>query len=312
MKTLVLLSLFVVPLAASAQVLYSDGFESFTAGSFIAESNSTNWGTWSALPGGSEDAQVSAAYAHAGTNSVAIIATSAAGGTTDLLLKLGDKTSGVYALSFWMYIPTGKGGYFNIQHNEDAAPAQYAIDVTFPADGSVFVDSGDTATIGTYPHDEWFQVVISVNFNGTIAALVVGTNTAYLWASNTSNNVTTLNDKLGSVDFYAYAGGTDLGEYYIDDVEYLDLGGIGFEEVFSAKPSSFPNPTKDVVSVQLANPLSQQATVELLDVTGAVVTTPLNIASNTLRFDLSELADGVYFARIVDGGKQVVEKLVKN
>ena len=95
-------------------------------------------------------------------------------------------------------------------------------------------------------------------------------------------------------------------------MEYLDLGGIGFEEVFSAKPNSFPNPTNALVTVQLANALSQQATVELLDVTGAVVTTPLNIASNTLRFDLSELADGVYFARISDAGKQVVAKVVKN
>ena len=312
MKTAVLLSLFVVPFAASAQVLYSDGFESFTAGSFIAASNGTNWSTWAAMPGGAEDAQVSAAYAHAGTNSVAIIATSAAGGTTDLLLKLGDKITGVYALSFWMYIPTGKGGYFNIQHNEDAAPAQYAIDVTFPADGSVLVDAGDTATIGTYPHDEWFNVLVAVDLNGMNSTLLVGNGALYSWASNTSNNVTTLNNKLGSVDFYAFAGGTDLGEYYIDDVEYVDLTTIGFDELPSSKPNFFPNPTHADVTVRLANALSLQAIVQLIDVTGVVVATPLTIASNTLRFDLSELADGVYFARIIDGGKQVVEKVVKN
>ncbi|MBN1337801.1 MAG: hypothetical protein JXA03_00680, partial [Bacteroidales bacterium] len=92
--------------------LYFDDFESYSVGQFLAVENPTWWTTWSNLPGSSEDAPITDAMAHSGTKSVLVQ------GSTDAILKLGDKTSGVYDLDFWYYIPTGFAGYYNIQHYE--------------------------------------------------------------------------------------------------------------------------------------------------------------------------------------------------
>lgn len=299
--------------AAHAQtVLYTDDFESYAAGALIAEANGTNWGTWSNAPGGAEDAPITDAYALSGTKSIAVVSDAVAGGPADLLLKLGDRTSGVYTLDFSMYIPSGMGGYFNLQHNEDAAPAQYAIDVTFLANGNILVDPGDTATIGTYVPGEWFNVSLAVDLDNETAALLVGANAPYLWASNTSNNVTTLNNQLGSIDFFAYGGGTDLGEYYVDDVTFTQFGGIGLNEWIADQALVFPNPVRDLLTVSLTGRLSNQATVELLSVTGQAVVVPVNITGQRVELSMHDVADGVYVVRITDGDRRLVERVVKN
>lgn len=315
MKKALLVSLFSVPCLLAAQsVIYTDDFESYTAGDYIAQSNGTDWSTWSADPGGTEDAQVSDAYAQSGSNSVGIISTSAAnGGPTDLLLKLGDKTAGIYNLSFSLYIPSGKGGYFNLQHHENVTPAQYAIDVTFTADGNAaVVTTGTTSVpIGTYPHDAWFNVSLDIDLGATTSSLVVAGNPAYTWASNTSSNVTTLVNQIGAIDFYAYAGGVDLGEMYIDDLTYSDLSSIGVSENTELAVSTYPNPTKDVVNVTLASALSAQATVQLMDLTGSMVNASTLVNDNTIRVNMKTVPAGVYFLRVTDGNLQTVQRLIK-
>ncbi|MCI1751685.1 MAG: T9SS type A sorting domain-containing protein [Flavobacteriales bacterium] len=315
MKKALLVSLIALPgLLAAQSVIYTDDFESYTAGDMIAASDGTNWSTWSAAPGGTEDAPVSTAWAQSGSNSIAIIATSTTLGPTDLLLKLGNKTAGIYNLSFSLYIPTGKGGYFNLQHNENVTPPQYAIDVTFTADGNAaVVTTGTTSVpIGTYPHDEWFNVSMDIDLGATTSSLEVASNPAYTWASNTSSNVTTLNNQIGAIDFFAYAGGTDLGEMYIDDLTYTDNTSIGVTETAGTVLGAYPNPTRDAVTVTLAAPLSTSASVQLRDVTGSLVSAPLKVDGNKISTDLRSVPAGVYFLRVTDGAVQAVNRLVKN
>ncbi|MGV9013381.1 MAG: T9SS type A sorting domain-containing protein [Flavobacteriales bacterium] len=315
MKKAILVSLFSVPCMLAAQsVLYTDDFESYAVGDMIAESNMADWSTWSAAPGGTEDGMISDAFAQSGSNSIAIIASGAGGGPNDLLLKLGNKTAGIYNLSFSLYIPSGKGGYFNLQHNENITPAEYAIDVTFTADGNAaVVTSGVTSVpIGTYPHDEWFSVSMDINLGTTTSSLVVASNAAYTWASNTSSNVATLNNKIGAIDFFAYAGGVDLGEMYIDDLTYSDNTSIGVAETLGTVEGAYPNPTRDAVTIALASPLSASATVQLRDVTGSLITIPVKVDGNKISTDLRSVPAGVYFLRVSDGTVQAVHRLVKN
>jgi hypothetical protein len=316
MKRALLVPLVALPgLLAAQAVLYTDDFENYTAGDFIAQSNGTDWSTWSAAPGGTEDAPVSNAFAQSGSNSVAIISTSAAnGGPTDLLLKLGDKTIGIYNLSFSLYIPTGKGGYFNMQHHENATPAEYAIDVIFTADGNASVITTGTTEvpIGTYPHDEWFDVSLDIDLGAMSSSLVVADNAAFTWASNTSSNVATLTNQIGAIDFFAYAGGTDLGEMYIDDLTYSDNSTTGVAKVVGTAESAYPNPTRDAVTIVTASPLSGAATIQLRDVTGTLVAAPLKVDGNKVRADLRSVPSGVYFLSIGDGMLQTVHRLVKN
>ncbi len=315
MKKALLVSLFTVPCMLVAQtVLYTDDFESYAVGNMIAASNGTNWSTWSVDPGGTEDAPISSAYAQSGANSVGLISTSAAnGGPADLLLKLGNKTTGVYNLTFSLYIPTGKGGYFNLQHHEDVSVAQYAIEVMMPANGSVMATTGATAqNIGTYPHDEWFTVSLDINLGDISSTLTISGNSPYAWASNTSSNVATLNNQIGCLDFFAYGGGTDLGEMYIDDVTYTDNTTVGVAEAASIVAGAYPNPTCDAITVTLATALSPTAIVQLRDVTGSLVTVPVRVDGNQIVANLRSVSVGVYFLRVTDGAVQTVHRLVKN
>ena len=137
-------------------------------------------------------------------------------------------------------------------------------------------------------------------------------NAPYAWASNTSSNVATLNNQLGCMDFFAYGGGTDLGEMYIDDVTYTDNTTVGMAEAASIVARAYPNPTRDAVTITLASPLSANAIVHLHDVTGSLVTVPVQVDGDQISTNLHSVPAGVYFLRVKDGAAQTVHRLVKN
>ncbi|MBP5206775.1 MAG: hypothetical protein J6Z44_08305, partial [Bacteroidales bacterium] len=108
----ILLSLMFVFAATSLMfaqtVVFSDNFDSYTAGSHLAQSNSA-WTTWSNAPGGAEDGVISTAQAVSTPNSLYI------SGSNDQVYPFGNYTTGHYTLTFNYYVPsTGNGAYFNI------------------------------------------------------------------------------------------------------------------------------------------------------------------------------------------------------
>ena len=106
-----LLVLFAATSFAFAQtVVFSDNFDSYTAGVHLAQSNPA-WTTWTNSPGSSEDGVISNAQAASAPNSLLV------SGSVDQVFPFGNYTTGHYTVSFNMYIPsTGNGAYFNIQH----------------------------------------------------------------------------------------------------------------------------------------------------------------------------------------------------
>ena len=73
-------------------VVFSDNFDSYTAGSHLAQSNSA-WTTWSSAPGSSEDGVISSAQAASAPNSLYI------SGSNDQLYPFGNYTTGHYPSS---------------------------------------------------------------------------------------------------------------------------------------------------------------------------------------------------------------------
>lgn len=312
-RQLPLLASFALITAASGQsVLFTETFETYVPPALIAQSNPVIWDTWSHAPGGTEDAPVTAAQAHTGTNSALWTAASATGGPNDVLLLLGDRTTGAYALDFWMYIPTGKGGYFNIQHLP--ALTQYAADFTFLADGTVEVLNSNTTTTGTYPHDVWFQCSLVVNLNAATATFAVDLTVVHTWPFNTPATTGASSNALSSIDFYTYAGGTDLPEFYVDDITFFDLGNVGMSEQVPTTASVYPNPANDVVTVELPN-ASTAAVVSLLDATGRSVMQVRSMEQRgthaRTQLNMSGLPSGLYFVRILDGDTEVVRRVTK-
>ncbi|MFZ1332130.1 MAG: T9SS type A sorting domain-containing protein [Flavobacteriales bacterium] len=300
-------------LATNAQtVIYSDDFESFTAGDMVAATDPVNWAIW---PGGG-DQVITTAFANSGANSIACIAATAAGGPGDLLLRLGDKTTGSYTLSWNMYVPAGKGGYFNIQHIEIPAAGSFAAEVIFVDGGTISgMAAGDSIT-GTFPQDTWFSVGMLFDLTAMTAVITVDGNVLSSFAFNTLTDGMAGPNQLGSIDFYSYGGGAPaLGEFYIDDVLYVDLAtdiSVG-ENSASNTISIYPVPTHNLLSITNGN-ANGAASWQLVDLNGRLVMNAVQTiaAGTTDQVDISGLASGIYMMEIQSSNTRERHRIVRN
>jgi hypothetical protein len=232
---LVLLCVIFTSGVVSAQtLLYEDDFESYTTGGYVAEQNPDWWITWSGGTGGGEDGIISETVSHSPVKSVLIDET---GGATDLLWLLGDKTSDLYNVSFWMYVPSGYGGYYNFQHFE-APGIEWAIEMYFHTDGSTrFIIAGDDIVMN-YPHDTWFYMEHIIDLDSEIAQAYMDGVLITEWLWSLQYNGTPGANQLGAIDFFAGAEGADTPKYYFDDVKYTQ-GIIPPGPIITVDPGQF-------------------------------------------------------------------------
>jgi len=169
------------------------------------------------VEGTAEDGIVSDEYAYAGENSVLI----PEGGVTDVILKLGNLSSGNYRLEWQMYVPDGKMAYYNIQETEIPGVAWnlelYFGDITSGEGEFTVPAAGPTFT---YPVDQWFKVEHLVDLDANTIEVYI-------------DGILVLSDayagNLGGVDFYSASG---TNRFYLDDILYT--------EVVGAEPCAIP------------------------------------------------------------------------
>ena len=77
---------------------------------------------------------------------------------------------------------------------------------------------------------------------------------------------------------------------------------------------NYPNPFNPVTTINYSIPQKGMVTVKVFDVTGKLVKTLVNetieAGSNSVVFDASSLASGVYFYNIVSGGFTDTKKMI--
>ncbi|MBI9039738.1 MAG: hypothetical protein JEY97_16550, partial [Bacteroidales bacterium] len=221
---LIILTAFFISGLLSAQVLlYEDDFESYLTGSYLAEQNPNWWTTWSGNVGGGEDGIISEDFALSGTKSILI---DEIGGPTDLLWLLGDKVSGLYHVNFWMYVPSGYCAYYNFQHMEPPG-VEWAFEMYFHTDGTCkFLIAGETLEDYTYTHDTWIYFEHVINLENDFARIYIDGEFIFEWQWSLQAHGVAGTNQLGAIDFYAGGEGTDASKYYLDDVEYINLGWI--------------------------------------------------------------------------------------
>jgi len=311
-KPLLLLCSVALITAASAQtVLILENFEAYPAGAAPATVNPLYWALW---PGGG-DQVVTDSIAHGSTKSMACIATTTGGGPGDLLLKLGDKTSGSYGLSWWMYVPAGKGGYFNIQHIEAVTTGSFAAEVKFRDGGTVWLLTEGDSVSGSYPQDAWFQVNMFFDLAAQEASLLIGLTPIDTWAFNTLSTGATGPNQLGAINFYSFGGAAPtLGEYYVDDISYIQLPSIGIEETSSSNAFNvYPVPSSNTITI--ANERSNDAAQwRMLDMSGREVmaSTARVVAGGKSVVDISALALGAYTMEVLHGNVRERHTVVRN
>ncbi len=220
MKKILLFNLMLVALSLTTKaqtILYSNNFDAYTDGGFLGTQAGLPFTTWSNAPGGTEDAVISTAFANSPSNSVFVASSS-----DDVILKLGNKTSGKFNVSFYYYIPLGFGGYFNLQHFE-APGNQWANEVYFGNNGNGNLEANGVTTNFTHPNDAWFLIENHVDIDNDTAALFINGVHIYTWPFATQAGGGVGAAQLGGVNFYGGSISGQTPKYYFDDVTYTEL-----------------------------------------------------------------------------------------
>ncbi len=241
-KFYLMISLLMLTGLLQAQtVLFSDNFDSYTAGQRLCSQNNTDWTTWSNAPGTSEDAYVSSEQAYSGVNSLKIA------GTNDIIYRFSNQTSGVFDIEFRYFVPSsGNGAYFNIQHYYNPG-VEWAFECFLYNSGSGYVTINGANTNFNIPADAWFPVKVHVDLDNNSATLTVNGVDVITWPFNYTSDNTSGICQLGSVNFYAGAPGTGTvqGTYYVDD--------FVFTEVTAANDGHFVFTPNEDINIQTSN-----------------------------------------------------------
>ena len=224
--------------------IYCDDFEAYAPGEWIAEEDPVNWATWGAAPGTPEDGLISDAQAYSGDVSVLC---EGAGGLTDLVWKLGDKTSGSFEVDWYMYVPAGAAAYYNFQKTETPG-TEWAMEIYFYTDGTAEFQIDQTViTAFNYTQDTWFYMHHVIDLDADLAEAYIDGTLLHSW---TWSNAGLL--QLGGVDFFT---SDDTYTFYFDDVCYLQTGGSN-DPAIVVTPSIFQkiieqgNSEDDVLNIE--------------------------------------------------------------
>jgi len=196
--------------------LYSDDFESYAVGSYMAESNPDWWTTWGNAPGTGEDGYISDNFANSPTKALFI---DPADGLTDLILKLGNKTSGAYLVKWYMYVESGYQGYYNFQHFESPG-IEWAFDIFYYSNGTGTLTVGNVDYTFNYPVGTWFLVEHEININEDLATFICNGTEVHSWPFSYESGGTGGTNQLGGVDFWT---DDNTFRFYVDDLDYAPL-----------------------------------------------------------------------------------------
>jgi len=312
--TILLAFLFVG--AMSAQVIQNpeveDDYDFYTLGDI--SSQNTWWRTWSGVEGGAEDGDVVDVLSQSGTQSLNIDGS----GIMDQLLRIdSEPATGLYLIEWAMYVPAGKGAYFNMQaagvpEGDAWVQALMGGNVYFNCGGA---DAGHGIVTGTidcsfdpgvdseftFPHDEWFKVT------------AIYDNDAQTWGMKV-NDVLQFEDHTYAFGAQVFAGVSAIdffsadtnNEYYVDDT-YAGEGVLGLADIQAKGFSAYPNPVQNRLNL---NALETITSVSIYNVLGQEIYSANVDALNTT-IDTSSFASGAYFVRVNVSGTEGTVKILK-
>ena len=294
-------------LSMNAQIdPFEDDMESYPVGQPISQDWWTDWG----CGGGAGCAIISsAAYAFDGSQSGLI----PGDGTTDAVLDLGNKIFDVWGLAFYMYIPAGKEGYFNLQGEVPIGAGEWAVgNIYFNQDGlapgqGVIDDAVGAPVNFTYPEDTWFRIVMNWNIENGISlsewemsvanVMVIPEGTPFTKADGTPPT------SLGGIDFYS--GNTnhlfymDTFDYQDDFIDLLlstdDFSSTGFRSALNNNILTL-QANEEISNVSIYNMLGQEVYAS---------------STNTSSVNMSSYANGTYIVKVNIAGTEGTVKIVK-
>jgi hypothetical protein len=203
-----------------SNIIYCDDFESYTVGQQLVAQNSVNWTTWSNAPGGNEDPFI----VNNGGNVVEITGLGAL--ADDLVYVIPDFTEGFYSITFDIYIPTAKDGYFNVLQDFAGAGSQWGMQVYFDAGGAGSIDGGGAAAATfIFTYDTWHAVEVIVDLDNDWGEFYLNGNLIHGWVWSGGTFGTGTLNQLGGVNFYAWTGANGAPLYHFDNFCFVEAEG---------------------------------------------------------------------------------------
>lgn len=285
--------------AFTANAQFDDDIESYPVGPI----ENAVWQSWDAMGGTGDDISVTEDQAASGSKSIVV----AEGGVIDGVLNLDNKTSGTWYLTWNMYIPAGKTGYFNIQ-NTLPAGTQWNFHCNFNEGGenpggfdladATGANQGPGTIVGsgTYPEGEWFEVKLVVDLDAATMDVKVAGNDIVSGTNYTG-------DSLGGINFYSIDANN---LYYLDDAR-LDETELGTSDFSGDVFSVYPNPVVDVLNIKSASVIDN---VTIYDVLGKQVLS-VNPDAISPSVDMSNLSSGAYLVNVTIGNASKTIKVLK-
>jgi len=208
-----------VLIEGSSITLYEDDFEAYVANQQLACQNSTDWTTWSNAPCGDEDPDITTNEAYSGSNSFVVE------GINDLVKLLDNYTTGLYKISFYMYVPTGFLGYFNTIQNFNGTNSEWGMQVFFNDDGTGSIDGGgQSAATFNFQNDTWLYNEVIIDLNNDWAEYILDGSSIHSWVWSIGAMGQGNLNQLGASNFYAWDGTTKgTPKYYIDEYKLEEL-----------------------------------------------------------------------------------------
>ena len=215
----------------------SENFEQFTVGNKIAEeaiaTGDECWTTWGNAPGGAQDGIVAE-----------FDGTQCAHFTygNDQVLLLGNITTGVYELSFDMYIPNGKNAYNNILHIFNGSNSQWVTEVYYnhSSKGTSIQAGGDTTDFAC-PFDTWFNVKYVIDLDNDNATFHIDDVEIVSWQFSLQASGSAGRRRLAAMDFYPPENDA-TSEFYIDNISVVRIKSTaGFVDGSTCTLTATPN-----------------------------------------------------------------------
>lgn len=235
LSMLIAMILLSVNVVAQEEVLINENFESYAIDKKLAEEASEKgndwWTTWSGAHGNVEDGTIkyfdrtNCAYFVRGI---------------DQVLLLGGYESGVYELSFDIYIPDGKSAYFNVLHSFNGGGSTYALQnylhMTSNGSGNTSHSEGHGTVhagakqVADVPcvYDAWMHFRLYIDADTDVAEYYYTAPggeeqllCTWQWSLD-SFGENTVGRKLDAMNFYVPEVGS---EFYLDNVRLTKLGG---------------------------------------------------------------------------------------
>lgn len=300
-------SLLAVNLQAQT-TLFTENFDSYTKGAYVSVV-SPQFVTWSGTQGGADDVMITDEKSSTAPHSI-MLSASAAQGDQDLVMKLDNKTSGVYEISFKILVGSGatEGAYFNMLQALPPSP-EWGFSLTFLPDLSLgFNWNNIPVVIGTYTKDVWNDIKVRVDLDKDSAWMWFNNAqvTNWVWSTKESGGIGI--KQLAGVNFYCYAGGVagTTVKYFVDDILYVQhVLNPGMANHTTPEPViAVPNPANETIRFTIRN----ISDISIFSMSGTLVK---SFRSQDGIADIANLETGVYFAKIFTGEQVEYVRFIK-